>query len=79
MPVISSENHGGIKEILLNGKGGDFYELGNIKDLSNKICNIVNNYKMGLKKNKKARDNLDRFSTNNIKKYEKIFDRTLTK
>ena len=79
LPVISSENHGGIKEILLNGKGGDFYELGNIKDLSNKICNIVNNYKMGLKKNKKARDNLDRFSTNNIKKYEKIFDRTLTK
>ena len=30
--VISSENHGGIKEILLNGEGGDFYELGNIKD-----------------------------------------------
>ena len=50
LPVVSSENHGGIKEILLNGMGGDFYESGNIKDLSNKICNIVNNYKMGLKK-----------------------------
>ncbi len=79
LPVLSSENHGGIKEILLNGKGGDFYEVGNIKDLSNKICNVVNNYKIRLKKNKKARDNLDRFSTSNIKKYEKIFDRILTK
>ena len=79
LPVISSENHGGIKEILLNGKGGDFYEAGNIKDLSNKICNVVSNYKKGLKKNKKAKDNLDRFSTSNIRKYEKIFDRSLTK
>lgn len=79
LPVVSSENHGAIKEILLNGKGGDFYEAGNIKDLSNKICNVVSNYKKGLKKNRKAKDNLDRFSTSNIKKYEKIFDRSLTK
>ena len=50
LPVISSENHGGINEILLNGKGGDFYEAGNINDLTNKIFNVVNNYKMGLKK-----------------------------
>ena len=79
LPVISSQNHGGIKEILLNGKGGYFYETGNIKDLTNKIYNVVNNYKMGLKKNKKARENLDRFSIGNIKKYEKIFDRILIK
>ena len=77
LPVISSENHGGINEILLNGKGGDFYESGNINDLTKKIFNVVNNYKMGLKKNKIARNNLDRFSTKNIKDYEKIFDRIL--
>ena len=40
LPVISSQNHGGISEILLYGKGGEFYLCGNILELSNKIKRI---------------------------------------
>ena len=79
MPVISSKNHGGINEILLNGLGGDYYKSKNIEDLSNKIIKVVKYYAISLRKNKVARDKLIRFSEKNIEKYEKIFDKILIK
>ena len=79
LPVISSRNHGGIYEILMNGSGGTFYKTGNIDDLANKIENVVKNYKKNLKKNFIAKKGLNRFSELNIKKYEKIFDKILIK
>ncbi len=79
LPVISSKNHGGINEILLNGLGGDYYKSKNIEDLSNKIIKVVKSYAISLRKNKVARDKLIRFSEKNIEKYEKIFDKILIK
>ncbi len=79
LPVISSNNHGGINEILLNGYGGTFYKTRDINDLANKIKNVDKYYKKELKKNITAKKKLNRFSELNIKKYEKIFDRVLIK
>ena len=77
--MISSKSHGGINEILLNGRGGDFYKSGNIDDLSNKIKKAVKFYELSIKKNKIAQKKLYRFSEKNIKKYEKVFDQILIK
>ncbi len=79
LPVISSNNHGGINEILLNGYGGTFYNARDINDLAKKIKNVVKYYKKELKKNVIAKNKLNRFSELNIKKYEQIFDKVLIK
>ena len=79
LPVISSRNHGGIYEILLNGSGGEFYKTRDIDDLSYKITNAVKFYKKILKKSNIAKKALNRFSVSNIKKYENIFDKILIK
>ena len=77
MPVISSKNHGGIEEIILNGKGGELYESGNEFQLSEKINKILKNYNRHVKKTLLAKKALNRFTKNNIKKYEDIFDNIL--
>ena len=74
IPILSSNNHGGINEILLNQKGGEIYKLGNKYNLSNKINKILNNYDYYTKKTFVAKKKLGRFTKNNIKNYEKIFD-----
>ena len=40
LPIISSINHGGIKEIILNGRGGQLYYSGDEEGLIKKIMNI---------------------------------------
>ena len=77
MPVISSKNHGGIEEIILNGKGGELYESGNEFQLSKKINKVLKNYNQYVKKTSIAKKALNRFTKNNIKKYEDIFDNIL--
>ena len=76
MPVISTRSHGGINEILLNGKGGFFYDQSNIDQLSNLIVYIKKNYSLAIKKTKKSHKKLNRFSANeNIKKFERLIDK----
>ncbi len=40
-PVIAT-NHGGVKDIIIDGKNGYFFEIGDIKDLANKILKAKN-------------------------------------
>jgi len=76
VPVISTRSHGGINEILLNGKGGFFYDQSNIDQLSNLIVYIKKNYSLAIKKTKKSHKKLNRFSANeNIKKFERLIDK----
>ena len=74
IPILSSNNYGGINEILLNNKGGETYKVGNKHDLINKINKVLNNYEYYTKKTFLAKKKLNRFTNNNIKKYEKIID-----
>lgn len=74
LPVITSRNHGGIEEIILNGKGGYFYEVNNKYDLIKKINYLIKNYHLGTKKSYLAKKNLLKFTKQNIKKYENFFD-----
>tara|TARA_B100001057_G_scaffold493050_1_gene586743 strand:+ start:276 stop:1049 length:774 start_codon:yes stop_codon:yes gene_type:complete len=71
--IISSNCHTGPKEILLNGKGGLLFKVGDYKQLANKI----KYYYMNRKKCKnllfKAYNSLDRFDYNrNLKKYLEV-------
>lgn len=77
LPIISSKNHGGIYEIILNKRGGDLYQTGNEQELKKILMEFQNNYKKKLKKNLIAKKFLNRFTTRNIKQYEKIFDKNL--
>ena len=71
VPVIASQSHGGINDILLNGKGGEIY-IGNYVVLRDKIINFINNKNIYFEKNKTAHKNLKRFSSSNhVKKFEK--------
>ena len=58
LPVISSDNHGGINEILLNGKGGYKYKVGDVNSLSKIIKKIILNYDKSTKKNSFAKKKL---------------------
>lgn len=61
LPILSTQSHGGINEILLFGKGGTFYKKRNIKDLSEKIILMIKNYNKFLKKTQYAKSQLKRF------------------
>lgn len=68
--IISSNCRTGPKEILLNGKGGDLFKVGDYKKLAELIMDYKKNKKLKLKKLNFARKNLDRFDYEiNLKKY----------
>mgnify|MGYP001272010392 CR=1 FL=1 len=72
LKIVSSNCNSGPKEILLNGKGGELFKVGNYKDLSKKIMNSLkfNNKK----KVDRLYNSLDRFNINLIsKKYINLF------
>ena len=70
LPIISSQSHGGINDILLNGKAGTIYK-NNAKDLKNKILDFINNNQKYQKKTKLAKFNLKNFTLNkHVKKFE---------
>ena len=72
--IIASDCKGGNKEILLNGRGGDLFEIGDYIGLSRKIKNFFENPKILYKKSIIAKRNIKNFSElNNLKEYEKIF------
>ena len=69
-PIISSNCRTGPKEILLNGKGGQLFEVGNYKQLARLLIKFNENKKKYIKKLKFAKKNLDRFDFNrNLKRY----------
>ena len=74
VPVICSNCKGGAHEILLNGKGGDFFQSGDPKSLSEKISLFYKNPESLNKKLLLARKNIQNFSIkNHVDSYEAIF------
>ncbi len=74
IPVICSKSHGGINEILSNGKGGYFFDSGNHKELANLISKFLTNQKSFEQKTNYARKKITKFNTlNSVNRYEKIF------
>ena len=74
VPVICSNCKGGAHEILLRGKGGDFFQSGDPKSLSEKISLFYKNPKSLNKKLLLARKNIQNFSIkNHVDSYEAIF------
>ena len=72
--IIASDCKGGNREILLNGRGGDLFEIGDHIGLSRKIKNFFKNPKILYQKSIIAKRNIKNFSElNNLKEYEKIF------
>jgi len=76
IPVICSQSHGGINEILLNGKCGTIFDNGNSFELANKIEEYYNNPKEYFSKTKLAKKNIKRFTLRkNIMGYENLFNK----
>ncbi len=71
--VISSNCPTGPKEILLNGKGGLFFKVGDHIDLSKKIIYYLENKSKLKKMLKISKNNLNRFDyVSNLNKYYKL-------
>jgi glycosyltransferase involved in cell wall biosynthesis len=76
IPVICSQSHGGINEILLNGKCGTIFNNGNSFDLASKIEEYYNNPKEYFLKTKLAKKNIKRFTLRkNIQNYKNLFNK----
>mgnify|MGYP001438978477 FL=1 len=74
LPVICSNCKGGTKEIILNGKGGDLFPIGDHKILANKISSFFENQKPLKKKLALAKKNIKKYTLkNNVKKYDNLF------
>ena len=68
--VISSNCPTGPKEILLNGKGGLLFKIGDYKELGNKIIYYLNNKKKCKSMLNNSISKLNRFDESlNLKKY----------
>ena len=73
--IISSNCPTGPREILLNGKAGFLFEVGDYKKLSNLILDYSRNKKLLSKKIKIGYQNLKRFdSETNLKNYLKVIN-----
>ena len=73
--IISSNCPTGPREILLNGRGGFLFKMGNYKELSNKIIYYSNNKQECLKKKKYAVKYLNRFDfKKNLNKYYELIN-----
>jgi glycosyltransferase involved in cell wall biosynthesis len=74
IPVICSNSRGGIKEITLNGRGGDLFPVNDALALSRRIELFYQNPYNLHKKNILARKKITKYSLlYHISKYEKIF------
>ena len=73
LPIIASQSHGGINEILSKGKGGTIYT--NSKNLRDSINRFINHPKIFIKKSKIAKKKSLEFSLkNHVSKFEKMID-----
>lgn len=74
LPVICSNSGGGIKDILLNGKAGTFFDANDYIDLANKINFFKKDPFLFYRKSKLAKKNIRKFTlSNNLNAYNKIF------
>ena len=77
VPIISSNCPTGPKEILLNGKLGDLFEVGDYKKLADKIISFYKKKTKLRKKSLLAKNYFFRFDPNlNSLKYKKLIDKT---
>jgi len=75
-PVICSSCKGGTREIILNGKGGDLFKVGDYHELATKIFSFYNNPKKLNEKLLLARKYIHKYSVkSHVSKYENIFIR----
>ena len=75
LPVICSNSRGGIKEIILNGRGGDLFRVNDSNQLSKKITSYYRDPKKLNKKLFLSRINIKKYSiSEHVKKYQNIFD-----
>ena len=75
VPIISSQSHGGINEILLNGKCGTIYN-GGYKNLAFEIKRYLKDPEIFYKKVKLAKKNVAKFNhINHQKKFEKLLNK----
>ena len=75
VPIISSQSHGGINEILCKGKYGTIYN-GSYIDLALKIKKFYKNPEIFFKKANLAKKNIVKFNVSNHKKnFEKLIDK----
>ena len=74
--IITTNCPTGPKEIILNGKGGVIFEIGNYIDLSNKIIQFKKNKQKFNQKIKTIYKSLDRFDLkSNLEKYYKVIEK----
>jgi glycosyltransferase involved in cell wall biosynthesis len=78
LPVICSNSGGGIKEILLNGKGGTIFDSKDYLELSRKINFFRENPNSFYKKLILAKKNINKFTLKkNVVSYNSIFNSLL--
>ena len=78
VPIIASNCPSGPKEILMNGKLGDLFRVGDYKNLSKKILVFYKNKQKLKAKSRLARKYLYRFHYNsNLKKYFEIIRKNI--
>ncbi len=78
VPIISSDCPTGPKEILLNGKLGDLFKVGDYKKLFFLIQNFIKNKKKLISKSRNAKKYLKRFNLNsNCEKYNNVISNYL--
>src|SRR5690606_38221750 len=68
VPPVSFECPCGPKDIIKNGEDGLLVENGNIEQLAEKICYLIENEEIRKKMGEKARVNVERFKLENIGK-----------
>jgi glycosyltransferase involved in cell wall biosynthesis len=74
LPVICSDSYGGIREILLDNKGGYIFKNGDFHDLANKINLFFKKPDQFINKTKFIKKHISKFSLiNTVKNYEKVF------
>ena len=74
--IISSNCPTGPREILDNGKGGLLFQVGNYKELSQKILIFKKNYKLCIKKIRHAKKRSIRFDyKKNLNEYFNLFEK----
>lgn len=66
VPCVSFACPCGPKDIITNGEDGFLCENGNIYQLSDKICQLIDDEKLRIEMGKKARQNIQRFTVEQI-------------
>ena len=75
VPVLCSKSHGGIHDIIKNDTYGNLFNINKPENLSSLILNYLKNEKNFLKKTKKAKKNLKKFSIKKcVKDYENVIN-----